>query len=59
MELIQALLDQADCHVQNSQAKQTASGEAFNIFKITKIKRTEANTHSAMIAELLNPQGEV
>jgi len=33
------------------------TGEKFNIFTITKIERVEVNTHSAMIAELLNPSG--
>ncbi len=33
------------------------TGEKFNIFAITKIERVEVNTHSAMIAELLNPSG--
>jgi hypothetical protein len=33
------------------------SGEDFNIFSITKIERYENNTHSAMIAELLDPNG--
>ncbi|MSP26975.1 MAG: hypothetical protein EXR80_00605 [Methylococcales bacterium] len=37
--------------------KQKASGELFNIFSITKIERVEVNTHSAMIAELVNPSG--
>lgn len=34
-----------------------ASGEDFNIFSVTKIERYENNTHSAMLAELLNPEG--
>ncbi|ALM21991.1 hypothetical protein AAT17_12485 [Nonlabens sp. MIC269] len=32
-------------------------GEDFNIFKICKIEHYEENTHSAFIAELLNPKG--
>jgi len=36
---------------------QKKAGERFNIFSITKIERREVDTHSAMIAELLNPQG--
>ena len=33
------------------------TGYKFNIFTITKIERLEVNTHSAMIAELLDPNG--
>jgi hypothetical protein len=33
------------------------TGRDFNIFSITKIETKEVNTHSAMISELLNPQG--
>ncbi|WP_454837809.1 PDDEXK-like family protein [Pseudomonas mohnii] len=57
MEKVQRLLDEAGGHVRESLATKTASGEAFNIFQITKIERAEVNTHSAMIAELLNPRG--
>jgi hypothetical protein len=32
-------------------------GVRFNIFSITKIERYEVNTHSAMLSELLNPNG--
>lgn len=57
MEKTKLLLDQAGALVQESQAKLAASGEAFNLFTITKIERVEVNTHSAMIAEILNPRG--
>ncbi len=57
MEKIQQLLEEAGCHVRESLARKAASGEAFNIFQITKIERAEVNTHSAMIAELLSPRG--
>jgi hypothetical protein len=40
-----------------SQKEAKETGELFNIFSITKIERCEENTHSAMVAELLNPQG--
>ncbi|MEI7594595.1 MAG: PD-(D/E)XK nuclease family protein [Bacteroidota bacterium] len=33
------------------------SGENFNIFKILKLTSDEVRTHSAFLAELLNPQG--
>lgn len=43
--------------MQESQAKRAASGEAFNLFTITKTERVEVSTHSAMLAEILNPRG--
>lgn len=51
------LLRQAGDLVRQHEAQRAAAGEAFNIFSITKIERAEVNTHSAMIAELLNPRG--
>ncbi|MDZ5109720.1 PD-(D/E)XK nuclease family protein [Pseudomonas putida] len=57
MEKVQRLLDEVGGHVRESIERRTASGEGFNIFQITKIERAEVNTHSAMIAELLNPRG--
>lgn len=53
----QLLLNQAGSLVRETEAKLAASGELFNIFSITRIERAEVNTHSAMIAELLNPKG--
>lgn len=53
----QLLLHKAGSLVRETNAKLAASGELFNIFSITRIERAEVNTHSAMIAELLNPQG--
>ena len=44
--------------IQNTYAKEYAkSGIKFNLFSITKIEKKEVNTHSALIAELLNPKG--
>ena len=57
MEKAQLLLDQAGDLVREAKAKLAASGELFNLFTITRIERAEVNTHSAMIAELLNPEG--
>lgn len=36
---------------------EAVTGEAFNIFKILRMETREVNTHSAFIAELLNPAG--
>ena len=33
------------------------TGDNFNIFRILKIQANEVKTHSALIAELLNPKG--
>jgi len=33
------------------------TGENFNIFRILKVESSEVKTHSAFIAELLNPNG--
>jgi hypothetical protein len=57
MEKTQLLLDQAGGIVREAKAKLAASGELFNLFSVTKIERDEVYTHSAMIAELLNPEG--
>ncbi|MDP9665974.1 UNVERIFIED_ORG: hypothetical protein J2W16_003709 [Pseudomonas cremoricolorata] len=57
MDNAQLLLNQAGSLVRETNAKLAASGELFNIFSITRIERAEVNTHSAMIAELLNPKG--
>jgi hypothetical protein len=57
MEKVQLLLDQAGGLVREAKTKLAASGELFNLFTITRIERAEVNTHSAMIAELLSPEG--
>lgn len=33
------------------------NGDFFNIFSILKVERDEVYTHSAMLCELLNPNG--
>ena len=39
------------------QAEKESKGEFFNIFSILKMETDEVNTHSAFLAELLNPKG--
>lgn len=34
-----------------------AKGEHFNLFSVLKIESRENNTHSAFLAELLDPKG--
>ena len=38
--------------------EQRLRGELFNVFKILKLDTSETRTHSAFIAELLNPKGD-
>lgn len=54
---VESLLTKAQDLVQRDREAKKDSGEDFNIFSITKIERYENNTHSAMLAELLNPKG--
>lgn len=44
----------ADKQVKEERQKR---GEEFNIFSVLGVERHETNTHSAFIAELLNPEG--
>lgn len=57
MENTQRLLYQSSERVRQDAERRTASGEDFNLYRIARIERAEVNTHSAMIAELLNPKG--
>jgi len=57
MKNIQDLLRKTSEIVKTHEKIASDTGEKFNMFTITKIERKEVNTHSAMIAELLNPCG--
>ncbi len=57
MNDIAKLLNDVSIRVKNIDEHQRKHGELFNIFSIAKVDRLEVNTHSAMIAELLNPSG--
>jgi non-canonical (house-cleaning) NTP pyrophosphatase len=50
------LLNEVSEKLRNFEESQKKEGGIFNIFSITKIERREVDTHSAMIAELLNPR---
>lgn len=60
MENIEKLLSEVrryvdkDLQIRNEKAKR---GEYFNIFKVLGLSSNETRTHSAFIAELLNPEG--
>lgn len=52
-----SLLDQASALSKRYKHISELTGENFNIFRILKLESAEVKTHSAFIAELLNPQG--
>lgn len=59
MEKLKSLLQQISIVVANEQTifrERLARGEAFNMFEVCGVNHYEV-THSAIIAELLNPQG--
>jgi len=59
-EKIRTLLQEAEPKVREYKAKRKERrlmGHDFNIFSIMGMERSEVKTHSAMIAELLNPRG--
>jgi len=51
------LLDKVGEVVRENQEIEMKKGEGFNIFSILKLETSENKTHSAFIAELLNPKG--
>jgi hypothetical protein len=51
------LLSFTEAHNRHVEALAQATGEHFNIFKILRISRREVTTHSPVLAELLNPNG--
>ena len=53
----QALLAQASVLRDKHEALAAASGQSFNLFAILDRETDEVRTHSAMLAELLNPNG--
>jgi hypothetical protein len=57
MQNTEKLLNEVSKKLNDFETTQKKAGELFNIFSITKIERREVDTHSAMIAELLNPRG--
>ena len=50
-------LDKGNKIVENYERQEKESGEQFNLFSILDRETDEEKTHSAFIAELLNPQG--
>ena len=53
----EALLAQAGLLRSKHEAHAAASGQNFNLFRILRQESREVRTHSAMLAELLNPKG--
>lgn len=54
---VQNLLTQVSIISKKYDEIATITGENFNIFKILKMETKEVKTHSAFLAELLNPKG--
>lgn len=57
MNTIHHLFNQVKTIVKVYEKHTELTGENFNIFRIMNMERDEVNTHSAIIAELLNPKG--
>lgn len=54
---LQNLLKQAKTIIKHYKKVEKIKGESFNVFSILKMETKENSTHSAFIAELLNPKG--
>jgi gas vesicle protein len=52
-----ALLNDVKNIIENEKKNSRIKGEDFNIFNLLKMTTNEVRTHSAFIAELLNPKG--
>ena len=50
-------VDEIHKEIKVSRNKRRESGDMFNIFEILKAEHYEVSTHSAILAELLNPKG--
>jgi len=59
MELhqFQNLLSQVNAITERYKKVSELTGDNFNVFRILKVESSEVKTHSAFIAELLNPNG--
>lgn len=57
MKEIKHLLASTKSIIDHQREKEKILGEKFNIFSILKVERKENETHSAFLAELLNPKG--
>lgn len=60
MESLQTLLDEVQLIVNRNRIEREEKrkrGELFNIFNVLDLRTNEVRTHSAFIAELLNPDG--
>ena len=60
MEDLQKLLDEVKLILKKSETEKDEArkrGELFNIFNVLGLNTDETRTHSAFLAELLNPEG--
>jgi hypothetical protein len=53
---IKQLLSNTKTVIDQHKAIEKSKGENFNVFTILKMERKENGTHSAFLAELLNPK---
>lgn len=51
------LLQQTNTLIKHQREKEELKGESFNVFSILKMESKENETHSAFLAELLDPKG--
>jgi len=52
-----SLLNQVSSIVTQYDKIARITGENFNVFNVLKLSTSEVRTHSALLAELLNPEG--
>ena len=57
VEKFNLLLDKSRTIIDHQWELKKARGENFNVFSILKMERSENKTHSAFLAELLDPKG--
>jgi hypothetical protein len=56
-QVIQNLLSQVGAISKKYEELAKVTGENFNVFRVLKIHSDEVRMHSALLGELLNPQG--
>ncbi len=55
--VVQNLIGQVSQSLQYSQKVSRLTGESFNVFRILGLETSETRTHSAFVAQLLDPKG--
>src|SRR6266446_1112235 len=57
LRLITSFLVKTQSEIQENRRISALTGEHFNVFRILGLEAAEVRTHSAFLAELLNPKG--